>query len=221
MNIAMRLFLVGIMLAGASSLGVAPIMAGCKDKPLLLQKAADGTLSEKESKRLNRAMKWWLQQVDDYANERDSYLAFAAQPQSDSTELSQRKEEFFYESVSHLQFGVEAYASLNDGMYPYSVGALVCSGMMEELPVNPFTEGPLQEMGLTSLASGEYSGVAYVPQYVRVDGKALVVGYWLLAVSPEIHRAEAVDTADPAEPLPGNWPLPPDAVLILESHPAE
>lgn len=212
-------FVVGI-LAITCLLSVSRATGGC-DQPVLLQKSAEGTLSEKQAKRVRLEMKRWLERSQRFAEEERDYLAYAEQADPESPELWQRKVDFFYDSVSHIQFALEAYASLNDGFYPYSLGTLVCSHMMDDLPLNAFTGQALEEVGLTMLSSGELSGLAYVPEYIRLDGKPVVVGYWLLAVSPEVRRREAMDTAGPARPLPGNWPQPPDTVLVLESHPAK
>lgn len=221
----MSLFVKGMLLAGLSSIAyliaVSPATGAC-DKPLLLQKSADGTLSEKESKRLNQAMKWWLERCDGFAEKQKSYLAFVESAEPGSEEMWQRKDEFFNEAVSHIQFGLEAYASLNDGTYPHSLGVLDCSGMMEQLPLNPFTGKPIHQKGLAALAGGQDSGVAYVPEYFRDHDAPVVVGYWLVAVSPEICRLEPdLHMPVPAKALPGNWLLPPDTVLVLESHRAQ
>jgi len=212
-------FFVGI-LAITCLTAVSRATGGC-DQPVLLQKSAEGTLSEKEAKRLRLEMKRWLERSQRFAVQERDYLAYAEQADPESPELWQRKVDFFYESVSHVQFALEAYGSLNDGFYPYSLGALICSHLMDQLPVNSLTGVPLEQMGLGMLSSGGSSGLAYVPEYTRLDGKPVVVGYWLVAVSPEIRRHEAMDTAEPARPFPGNWPQPADAILILESHPAE
>jgi hypothetical protein len=221
----MRFFTKAILIAGISSIAyliaVFPAAGAC-DKPLLLQKSADGTLSEQESKRLNQTMKWWLKRCDEFAEKQKSYLAFVESAEPDSKELWQRKEDFFNEALSLIQFGLEAYASLNDGMYPYSLGAFVCSGMTEQLPLNPFTGEPFKEKGLATLAGGEDSAVGYVPEYVRERDTLVVVGYWLVVVSPEICRLEPdLQLPVPAKALPGDWRLPPDTVLVLESHRAQ
>jgi len=213
-----RLMLVWIALIASllmSSVGI----AACKDTPLLLQKRADGTLTEKESARLTSVMKWHLENADRFAKQRKDYLDSVANAKLGPEELLRQKELFFNQSATFLQSTLEAYASLNDGVYPYSLAPLVCSHMITELPLNPFTGEPFEQKGLGILARGEDSGVAYVPEYVRENGTPVVVGYWLVFVSREICRLDQdFQPPSPAKPLPGNWALPPDTALLLESH---